>query len=148
MWTKQIASSLSWILAFIRGQDGSIKRTFSYDSCFGISAPVFITTDASIYGYGAWISLAGRPIAWFIESISKDDETVLGHKMGENQGQQGFEAMCLLIAVRVWAPIWKNISRNPCFAQRQHRRVDYFLFFKRKILSDERSGARICVGHG
>ena len=28
--------------------------------------------------------------------------------MGENQGQQGFEAMCLLIAVRIWAPIWKN----------------------------------------
>ena len=28
--------------------------------------------------------------------------------MGENQGQQGFEAMCLLIAVCVWAPIWKN----------------------------------------
>ena len=78
VWTKQIASSLSWILAFIRGQDGSIKRTFSYDSCFGISAPVVITTDASIYGYGAWISLAGRPIAWFTESISKDDETVLG----------------------------------------------------------------------
>ena len=108
VWTKQIVNSLTWLLAFIRGQQGSITRTFSYNSCFGITAPVVITTDASIYGYGAWISLAGRPIAWFSESISAEDEAVLGHKHGENEGQQGFEAMALLLAVRVWAPIWQS----------------------------------------
>ena len=33
---------------------------------------------------------------------------MLGHKSGENEGQQGFEAMALLLAVRVWAPLWHS----------------------------------------
>ena len=108
MWTKQIHGSLSWILAFIQRQQGTVTRLFTYDSCFGITAPIEITTDASIWGIGGWIAVAGTPIAYFTQAIATHDETVLGHKRGEHEGQQAFEALALLVAIRLWAPLWKH----------------------------------------
>ena len=108
VWTKQVESSLLWLVAFISGQSGSVSRTFDFKHCCGQSIPVEITTDASIYGYGGWLSVGGKPVAWFSETISPTDEEVLGHKAGNHEGQQAFEAMALLIAVRVWFRFWKN----------------------------------------
>ena len=104
VWAKHIFSSLSWLLAFIRRQKGTISRTFSYHSCFGLTAPVTITTDASIWGCGGWISMNGKAIAYFSETVSKDDEIILELKRGEPKSQQGFEAIALLIVVRLWLP--------------------------------------------
>ena len=108
VWTKLIVSSLSWRLALIRRQKGTISRTFTYNSCFGLAAAVTITTDASIWGYGGWISVNGRAIAYFSETVSKDDEFILELKRGEPESQQGFEAIALSIAVRLWLPFGKS----------------------------------------
>ena len=40
--------------------------------------------------------------------ITSHDEDVLGHKRGEHEGQQGFEALGLLVAMRIWAPLWRD----------------------------------------
>ena len=108
VWTKQVESSVLRLVAFMSGQSGSVSRTFDFKHCCGQSVPVEITTDASIYGYGGWLSVGGKPVAWFSETISCTDEEILGHKAGSHEGQQAFEAMALLIAVRVRSRFWKK----------------------------------------
>lgn len=108
VWTRQIRPSLAWIQAFLRKERGTISRVFTYEACRGLAAPVQITTDASVWGVGGWLSLAGRPIAYFSDDITPQDEQSLGHARGDHHGQQGFEALALLIAVRIWAPVWKS----------------------------------------
>ena len=49
-----------------------------------------------------------KAIAYFSETVSKDDEIILELKRGEPESHQGFEAIALLIAVRLWLPCWKS----------------------------------------
>ena len=108
VWTKQIQTALCWLRAFVKGQQGTVKRLFSYESCFGLASPLLITTDASVYGIGGWISLNGVPIAWFSDDLRDDDFSVLGHGFGDNRGQQAFESLALLVAVRTWSALWRD----------------------------------------
>ena len=108
VWTKKRVSSLSWLLAFITRQKRIMSSTLSYNICFGFTFPVLITPDASIWGYGGWISVNGKAIAYFSEIVSKDEEIVLELKRGEPESQQGFEAIVLLIAVRFRLPFLKS----------------------------------------
>ena len=57
---------------------------------------------------GAWISVNGKAIAYFSETVSRDDKFLLELKRGEPESQQVFEAIALLIAVRLWLPFWKS----------------------------------------
>ena len=51
--------------------------------------------------------MAGKQIAYFSIVITEHDEAVLGHKRGEHEGQQGFEALALLVAIRLWMALWR-----------------------------------------
>ena len=113
VWTRQIEDSLTWMLAFIRQQRGTTQRVFKFNDTFGIAIDLVVTCDASIYGYGAWLSINGKPASWFSDTIQESDEEVLGHKFGENTGQQCFESMCLLLACRTWSHLWRD--KRYCF---------------------------------
>ena len=69
---------------------------------------IFITTDASIYGFGAWLSIDNNQVACLSDEISSVDAKMLGHGSGDNTGQQCVEAMCLLIARRAWSHLWRE----------------------------------------
>jgi hypothetical protein len=47
--------------------------------------------------------------AWFAVGLSRHDEAVLGHATGDSDGQQVWEALCLLVALRVWKSWWQRI---------------------------------------
>ena len=79
VWKRQIETTLLWLLAFLVRQHGTIERLFTYESVSGIAVPLEITCDASIYGYGAWLSMRGKPLQWFSVAISADDAVALGH---------------------------------------------------------------------
>ena len=108
VWLKQIERTLSWLRAFISGQSCTISRTFTYDASFGRRIAMTITCDASIWGYGGWIAVDDVPLAYFSDDIQSSDEVMLGHKTGDTTGQQGFEAMALLIAMRLWGHLWRS----------------------------------------
>ena len=57
LWTKQIADDLKWILAFLKGTKGSITRSSHLDQYTTAGPRVFIVTDASPWGLGAWIKI-------------------------------------------------------------------------------------------
>ena len=108
VWVKQIQWTLTWLRAFITHQRGTVRRTFTFEASFGNMISIEVTTDASIYGYGGWISVDNKPLQWFSEDISSTDEMVLGHKAGDSHGQQAFEAMALLLAIRTWSHLWRS----------------------------------------
>ena len=114
IWSKQILTTLAWLRAFIDHQTGTLTRVFTYNSQFGLVSPLEITCDASIWGIGGWLSVAGAPIAWFSDIITKDDEAVLPHKRGEHEGQQTFESLSLLVATRLWSPLWRQKRVRLC----------------------------------
>ena len=97
-----------WIKAFILGQSGTVKRVFTYNSCFGLVLPLIVTCDASIYGIGAWIAVGDRPIAYFADDITEVDAEHLGHAANDQSGQSTFEAFALLVASRVWSHLWRQ----------------------------------------
>ena len=108
VWRKQIDTALAWLEAFLTLQEGTISRIFTYEASLGRATPLEMTCDASIYGFGAWLSYQNKPLAWFTGDDSSVDAEVLGHAAGDNTGQQSFEAFTLLVATRTWSHLWRS----------------------------------------
>ena len=45
---------------------------------------------------------------YFASPITADDETKYGHHIGDNKGQQVWEALAILVAVDLWASEWQQ----------------------------------------
>ena len=65
-----------------------------------------ITTDASPWGLGGWISVNGNILSWYSEKITANDVNALQRQIGEHESQQAFEGLALLVVVRAWRPLW------------------------------------------
>ncbi len=67
---------------------------------------VDITTDASPWDTGAFISINGVPTQYFAVAATKDDTDHLGIEFTQDSKvQQAFEALTLFIALRIWKDI-------------------------------------------
>jgi hypothetical protein len=111
--TVRVAHSLEWLLVFTRAQRGAISKEYSVEQRrrpFGVT----ITTDASPWGYGAFVMVFGVCKGWFAEPISEDDIGMFGIKVGEAKFQALLENLALLIAVRCWLPLWKHQRLAVC----------------------------------
>ena len=62
--------------------------------------------DASPMGFGGVLLINGRPFRLFADIVTKDDEKILTTQGGADKGQQVWEALCLLIALRLWRDFW------------------------------------------
>lgn len=67
---------------------------------------VLITWDASPFGMGATLQVNGDFKEFFAIKITQDDERILETKAGTSDGQQVWECLTGLIALRVWAKYW------------------------------------------
>ena len=108
IWLKQILLSLLWMKSFLLQQSGTLTRVYDLHSYYGASDTFTITTDASPWGIGGWLAVNNRVIAYFADTISEDDCTVLQRERGCHTGQQAFEALALLVAYRLWCPLMKR----------------------------------------
>ena len=108
IWIKQVKHSLLWLLAFLNNEAGSIQRTYGLTQYLQTGTDVQITWDASPYGMGAYLTEKGEVTEFFAIPISADDEQILGVKSGGCEGQQVWECLAGLIAMRQWAPRWKQ----------------------------------------
>ena len=100
IWTKQVSSTLYWLKAFLSRECGQIERHFTLDAFFNKKVALEITTDASPWGIGGWISLDGKPLAWFADQVTETDALMLQREVGSHLAQQGFEALAILVAIR------------------------------------------------
>ena len=105
IWSSQIIEPLTWFKAFLTHVNGTVVRTFNLNTHFNRGMKVCIYVDASPYGLGAWMIENDIAVAYFCDVISENDLKVLdliGCKGSE--GQQAFEALALLVALRLWLP--------------------------------------------
>ena len=108
VWTKQIETSLCWIQSFIRGQTGAITRTYSFSAFFWPNPPWKLPRTLQSGGLAG--SSPSTVSHWHISRmfITPEDEQMLNVKRGEPEGQQVFEGLALLVAVRLWAHLWHS----------------------------------------
>ena len=62
--------------------------------------------DASPFGLGGILISNGRVLSWFSSDLSRDDEEIFQHSIGADSGQQVWEALVILVALRTWKEMW------------------------------------------
>jgi hypothetical protein len=106
IWLSQIKSSLTWMISFLQGISGSLERTYLTNVRKGRCEKVVIISDASPWGLGAVLIVNGRPKSFFHDALSPIDETTFHHTIGDAAGQQTWEALAQLVALRMWKQYW------------------------------------------
>ena len=103
-----IRAPLSWIEAFLNGHVGSIVKRFAISAYTGQRRTVRIAVDASPWGLGGILIVDGRIRQYFADAISLDDVHFFNHAVGSPKGQQTWEALAMLAAMRCWAFYWQE----------------------------------------
>ena len=114
VWTKQVSYSLNWHLTFLRGSPGELVRSWRVDFFSHRGVEVIMILDASPFALGGILIEDGCVVSWFASELSNHDETIHKQQRGQAEGQQTWEALCVLVAVRCWASRWmdKRVSIN------------------------------------
>jgi hypothetical protein len=116
VWSSQLREPINWFKAFW-GSDNNqnLVREFNVEHHFNRGKLVIIYVDASPFGLGGWISVSGCPWQYFSDGISESDCLNLGVSSNEGSaGQQAFEALALLVAIRLWLPQFKTQRVKIC----------------------------------
>lgn len=108
VWVKQIEHSLDWIYVFLQQEGAGIRRTYSLQHFKGQGDRILITWDASPFGMGATLQVNGEFKEFFAIRISEQDQKTLATPAGTSEGQQVWECLTGLIALRVWAKYWQG----------------------------------------
>jgi hypothetical protein len=106
IWTKQITIELQWFQALFQSGTIPIERVFTLAAFHRSGTVIEIGTDASPWGLGGWLAIGGKITHYFSGPVTTDDHRVL--KVKGKDGQQVWECLAILIAVRLWAHIWSQ----------------------------------------
>ena len=82
VWVKQFRFTLLWIREFILGANKTVSRLFHVHRYFGSGHRVIITTDASPWGLGGFLTVDGQIVDFFSDAISDFDNKVLDRVIG------------------------------------------------------------------
>ena len=108
VWVRQIRVSMYWTKAFLEGTSGSLHRTFVLDTYMNAGVLVEITLDASPWGLGGILQENGQIVSWYACELSEFDFKFFDFRIGEAAGQQCWEALAALVALRVWKTRWRD----------------------------------------
>ena len=86
----------------------SLKGVPQVSSYRGAAAVVRIAVDASPWGLGGILIINGQVTQFFADCLSPHDVEMFGHIIGCAKGQQTWEALAMLVALRVWACWWQQ----------------------------------------
>ena len=103
VWTKQVKHALTWFHAFFKGKTPGIVRHFSTTEFFRAGDIIELGTDASPWGLGGWITLNGVVFEHFSSPVTSHDTDLYKFDAGSHLGQQVWEALAILVALRLWA---------------------------------------------
>ena len=106
VWTRQWAHVTAWIIAFYQGEAGALVREYRVSHYFGKSIKVRIVTDASPWGIGGYLAMNNTPIAYFSDELCGFDLQLANAALGSPDGQQVWESLALLVALRIWRSYW------------------------------------------
>ena len=108
IWVNQIRLALNWILLFTKDNIGSIRREFDLAAYLHVGPQWVLTLDASPWGLGGYLAKDLQLQAYFSLPITDEVAKILEIKIGSCDGQQIVEALCMLVALRMWASRWRG----------------------------------------
>ena len=107
VWTKQVIIPLTWISAFLHSHRGHLVRSMHLDQHFRRGHVISITTDASPLGMGGFLAINYGIVEYFSVPTTAEDAWRVGLEWADDSTcQQAFEAMTMLIALRLWKHKW------------------------------------------
>ena len=98
--TVRLVAAAEWLAAFWKGLGGPLVRHFGPPK--EARARLEIATDASPWGVGGLVVVNGAVAGWFSDELGPADEERFGFRIGEPDGQCTWEALALLLGVRLW----------------------------------------------
>ena len=107
-WLSQVSSALNWLQIFIEGQSGSLTRHFRHDAHFNVERKGELVLDASTTGLGGYLLIQDKVVSYFADQLTEWDEWRFGHARGSSTGQQVWESLGALVALRLWSHHWKD----------------------------------------
>ena len=84
-------------------------RTWALPGHLALGESVDIPFDASPYGLGALLEVAGSLAAYIESRLTPEDARMLGQSIGSSKGQQTFERLICLVARRAWKFYWRGV---------------------------------------
>eukprot|EP00971_Amphidinium_carterae_P349784 6491222-Amphidinium_carterae.1 len=105
VWRKQIQHAITWLDAFLTNSVGQLERTYVVSDYFAQGADVMLATDACSTGLGGFLAVQGRIIEFFHDVVTEEDRNRFQQDLS-SKGQQLWEALALLVALRVWHRHW------------------------------------------
>ena len=67
-----------------------------------------VILDASQWGLAGVLTVKDQPLEYFAEAITPLDEETISHTIGDAAGQQVWECLAALVAVRLWRDHWQK----------------------------------------
>ena len=101
-------STLEWFKAFFHMSGGFVQRDFSLAAFNGQQSSLEIIVDASPWGLAGVLIVDGVVAEYFADPIGPYDCELYGHQLGSPNGQQVWESLTALVALRLWEPLWAN----------------------------------------
>ena len=146
--SQQIEHAVRWLRIFLSGELAGIVQTYSLDVFMGTGPEVIITWDASPYGMGGTLQVAGRFEEFFAIPISEDDEKHLSTAAGSHEGQKTWEALCELICLRLWRMWWQSSKLRLRLRNDNIGALTLQAPSERAFTRAHPFGERICIGPG
>jgi hypothetical protein len=108
LWKTQIAHVIKWIKAFLTNRTGTITRLFVIDAYFNRGNKVSIKLDASPWDMGATLKINNVTFRYIESKLTKEDLDIFEMPLGDCAGQQTWEGLIALVALRAWKDVWAN----------------------------------------
>ena len=107
--TKRFARALLWFLAFFRGVQGCLERTYPLRPQH-VSRRYHIVTDASPWGIGGVLYYLGQPVGYFLDQLQEEDLRRFQARRGDPAFNTVWEALAILVALRCWGPLFTHTT--------------------------------------
>ena len=108
VWTRRFRPALAWFLAFLQGTHQGLVRPFDLQHYLEDDNSLEIVLDASPWGMGAIIRDHGTVVEYFSSPLTSEDTERFGFPIGDASGQQTWECLCCLVALRTWSARWRR----------------------------------------
>ena len=108
VWKTQVLIPLRWIYSFLSHTQGTLTRSWLLSSFLGQGPRITFILDASPWGLGGILLVQGVITSWFMSRLTMTDQRMLNKKIGDSTGQQTWELLCVLVALRIWHDWWCN----------------------------------------
>ena len=91
-----------WIQAFLQRAAGALERRYTLAAATAGRPFYTVALDASPWGLGAVLADATALLSYFAAPLRDEGARIFGHALGDSAGQQTWEAVVALEAVRTW----------------------------------------------